>query len=66
MPKSTGDKTVFGIAAPPARFTTRGKLRVIGLIAAPVLALLLALDVIGYLIAKYALGSCYGILCWFS
>lgn len=63
MPKEP-TKSVHGQTTPPIKVTKAGYGMIATYLIAPVLGLLLVLDIAGYLIAKYVLDACYGILCF--
>ena len=55
---------VHGHVIPAPRLTRTALAYFLGYVAAPVLALLLALDVALYLLFRDVFGICYGVLCW--
>lgn len=57
---------IHGYVIPAPRFTRWALVYFLKFIAAPVLLLLLALDVALYFVFREWLGSCYGILCFFE
>jgi hypothetical protein len=55
--------TIAGHEIPRRRFTRFALLYFLGLVALPILALGLALDVALYFVATRWLNTCYGVLC---
>lgn len=63
MAEQPQQKRVMGVFAPPPKLTGAGYKAIARYVVAPVLGVLLALDVAGFLIAKYVFNTCYGVLC---
>ncbi|MCC6470360.1 MAG: hypothetical protein IT563_18720 [Alphaproteobacteria bacterium] len=55
--------TVGGHEIPRRRFTRFALWYFLGLVALPILAVGLALDVLLYVVAEHWLKTCYGVLC---
>ena len=55
---------VHGHVIPAPRLTRRALAYFLAYVAAPVLLLLLALDVVLYVVFRDLFGICYGVLCW--
>lgn len=56
----------MGHAIAPPRLTRYGWLAMLWYLGAPVMALLLALDLVLYLLFTYGFGLCYGLWCLWS
>jgi len=59
-------ETVMGYKIPPPRTTTWGLLRIGQYVLLPLFSFLFALDVIFFLIARFGMNTCYGVLCFFE
>ena len=57
-------QTVMGHDLPRPRLTRDGFVMMLAYFAAPIMAVLLAVDVILYFVLKAAFGWCYGLWCW--
>ncbi len=55
---------VHGYVIPAPRLTRRALVYFLGYVAAPVLLVLLALDILLYVVFRDVFGICYGVLCW--
>ncbi|MEO0399080.1 MAG: hypothetical protein AAF224_06600 [Pseudomonadota bacterium] len=55
--------TVKGFSLPAPHLTRGGVWLMLRYLAAPLLAALLAFDVLMYFVFRYAFDSCYGVLC---
>lgn len=55
---------IHGHVIPAPRLTRTALVRFLAYVAAPVLLLLLALDVVLYVVFRDLFGICYGVLCW--
>ena len=66
MPKNTATKhRVFGVHATAPKLTRAGAWAITKYVLFPVFAILALFDGLGYLIARYVFGSCYGVTCLF-
>lgn len=54
----------MGHRLPRPRLTRDGFVMMLAYFAAPIMAVLLAVDVILYFVLKAAFGWCYGLWCW--
>ena len=55
----------MGIIAPPPKPTVWALVYALGFFALPLITVLLIIDILLYLVFKYAFGICYGIACLF-
>jgi hypothetical protein len=62
--KKDNKTSVLGVDAPGPKLTHAGYWAIAKYIIAPLLLILLLLDVAGYLVARFFFSSCYGVLCW--
>lgn len=57
-------QTVMGYELPSPRVTGDGFIMMLAYFAAPILTLLVSIDVVLYFALKAAFGWCYGLWCW--
>lgn len=57
-------QTVMGQDLPSPRLTRGGVIMILTHFAAPIVAVLIAVDVMLYFVFKAAFGWCYGLWCW--
>lgn len=57
-------ETVLGLRLAPAGLTRMGYGYILLYLGGPLMGVLAAMDVIGYLIARWVFNSCYGLFCY--
>ena len=57
-------QTIMGHSLPRPRLTRDGFVMMLVYVCAPIMAALIAVDVVLYFVLKAAFGWCYGLWCW--
>lgn len=59
-------ETVMGYDIPPPHTTGWAWLKIAQYVLLPIFSVLFLLDVVFYLIARFGMNTCYGVLCFFE